>query len=146
MRLNLNLLLFYLLRQRLRNDDEDGSEGLSTNSNIDININVDDGVIFALLYRRKAFHIPSRNQKSFYKTLHLFERRLRRRSIPRDSLQPPHRSSFRKLYESGNDGALITLTGLDHATFRELSVKFKLYFDVFTPHTLNGKVCTEEER
>ena len=43
MRFNVNLLLLCLLKQRLRNDDEEidseGAERLSTDANIDINKN-----------------------------------------------------------------------------------------------------------
>jgi hypothetical protein len=84
--------------------------------------------------------VYSRNRKMFYKTLSLEEKRRRGRKIPREWLQHPSRSAWRKLYESGNDAALITLTGLDHVTFDELNIKFKLIFDSHTPHAVNGTI------
>jgi hypothetical protein len=42
-------------------------------------------------------------------------------------------SSWRRLYYSENDQALITLTGLDHATFQHLLHLFQPVFDNYTP-------------
>ena len=47
----------------------------------------------------------------------MVEKRRRDRRIPRIALQDPSVSSWRKLYHSNNDQAMITLTGLDHCTF-----------------------------
>ena len=101
--------------------------------------NNDDAIIAFILGKMENF-VYSRNRKIFYKTLSLEERRRRGRKIPRESLEHPSRSAWRKLYESGNDAALITLTGLDHVTFDELNIKFKLLFDSHTPHTVNGTI------
>ena len=101
--------------------------------------NNDDEIIAFIIGKMEEF-VYSRNRKMFYKTLSLEERRRRGRKIPRESLQHQSRSAWRKLYESGNDAALITLTGLDHITFDELNIKFKPIFDSHTPHTVNGTI------
>ena len=44
-------------------------------------------------------------------------RRRRDRRIPRCALRSYAYSSFRTLYLSGNDQALLNLTGFDHSTF-----------------------------
>ena len=53
--------------------------------------------------------------------------------IPHAALQSPKESSFVPLFESGNDQALITLTGFDHATFQELHKLFAPVFNLLTP-------------
>ena len=53
--------------------------------------------------------------------------------IPRAALQSPKESSFVTLFESGDDQALITLTGFDHVTFQELHNLFAPVFNAFTP-------------
>ena len=75
----------------------------------------------------------SRYQKRFYRALCNEDRQLRQRWIPRISLQDAHKSSWRRLYYSENDQVLITLTGLDHATFHQLLQLFHPIFDNYTP-------------
>ena len=53
--------------------------------------------------------------------------------IPHAALQSPKESSFVTLFESGDDLALITLTGFDHATFQELYKLLAPAFNAFTP-------------
>ena len=53
--------------------------------------------------------------------------------IPHAALQSPKESSFVTLFESGDDLALITLTGFDHATFQELYKLLAPVFNAFTP-------------
>ena len=53
--------------------------------------------------------------------------------IPCAALQSPKESSFVTLFESGDDQALITLTGFDHATFHDLHTLFAPVFNAFTP-------------
>ena len=60
-------------------------------------------------------------------------KRRRDHRIPRAALQSPKESSFVTLFESGDDQALITLTGFDHATFQELHNLFAPVFNAFTP-------------
>ena len=83
---------------------------------------------------RRPYRRPhSRYQKRFHRALLHEDRRLRQRRIPRVSLQDAHMSSWRRLYYSENDQALITLTGLDHATFQHLLHLFQPVFDNYTP-------------
>ena len=74
-----------------------------------------------------------KEQRTPFKTL-LDDDRKRRRDhrIPRAALQSPKESSFVTLFESGDDQALITLTGFDHATFQELHNLFAPVFNTFT--------------
>ena len=53
--------------------------------------------------------------------------------IPYAAFQPPKGSSFVTLFDSGDDQALITLTGFDHAIFQELHNMFAPVFNAFTP-------------
>lgn len=75
----------------------------------------------------------SRYQKRFHRALSFEDRQLRQRRIPRISLQDANKSSWRWLFHSENDQALITLTGLDHATFHYLLQLFQPIFDNYTP-------------
>ena len=60
-------------------------------------------------------------------------KRCRDCQIPHAALQSPKESSFVTLFESGDDQALITLTGFDHVTFQELHNLFAPVFNAFTP-------------
>jgi hypothetical protein len=53
--------------------------------------------------------------------------------IPYAAFQPSKESSLVTLFDSGDDQALITLTGFDHATFQELYNLFAPVFNAFTP-------------
>ena len=53
--------------------------------------------------------------------------------IPHAALQSLKDSSFVTLFESGDDQALIALTGFDHATFQELHKLFDPFFNAFIP-------------
>ena len=55
------------------------------------------------------------------------------RQIPCAALQSPKESAFVTLFESGDDQALIMLTGFDHATFHDLHTLFAPVFNAFTP-------------
>ena len=75
----------------------------------------------------------SRYRKTFYNQLSEYERRIRRRYIPRPSLQLPLASAWRSLYDAKQDQALITLTGVDFGTFDWLGAKFNQYYDSHSP-------------
>ena len=51
-------------------------------------------------------------------------------------------SPFKSLFESGNDQALLNLTGLDHSTFNELLALFGPQYKgyMFDSHTKMGKI------
>lgn len=64
------------------------------------------------------------------------EGRLRRdRRLPRCALVEPSMSPWAVVYGSGNDQALITVTGFDHHAFRQLLGLFESYYYSFTPWT-----------
>ena len=67
-------------------------------------------------------------------------RRRRDRRIPRCALRSYAYSSFRTLYLSGNDQALLNLTGFDHSTFLKLVTKFKPVYDFYTFDTDTGLI------
>jgi DDE superfamily endonuclease len=62
-------------------------------------------------------------------------RRRRERRLPRTSLLPPSASPWMQLFYSGNDQALITITGFDHAAFASLLALFEEWFKEHTPWT-----------
>ena len=68
-------------------------------------------------------HKHSRYRKDYYKKLDAVRRRLRSRRIPRVALHDPPNSAWNRLYLSGNDQGLITLTGLDFPTFLVLPIR-----------------------
>ena len=67
---------------------------------------------------RKEVH--SRYRKDYYNSLDSVRRRLGDKRIPRVALHDTNSSAWMQVYNSGNDQALITLTGFDFATFRFL--------------------------
>lgn len=83
------------------------------------------------MQRKRQKH--TRYQKKYYKSLDAVRRRLRDRRIPRVALQDPATCSWNRLYNSGNDQALITLTGLDFATFHWLERMFTPIHDNYSP-------------
>ena len=62
--------------------------------------------------------------------------------IPHATLQSLKEPSFVTLFESGDDQALIALTGFDHATFQELHKLFDSFFNSFTPFSWVQMVLT----
>ena len=71
-------------------------------------------------------------KSQFLESLTVEERRLRYNRIPRCALMTTENSSFVRLFESGNDQALIAATGLNHVTFEYV----KLYSRLCIWHTL----------
>jgi hypothetical protein len=67
--------------------------------------------------------ILSRYRKPYYNLLPIAQRRLRYNRISRIALLTPHQSSWRKIYSSRNDQAMITLTGFDYDSFEWLNSK-----------------------
>lgn len=61
----------------------------------------------------------------------------RDRRIPRCALLMPNQPPWERLYQSGNDQAMITVTGYDHSSFPGLLRLFEPYFNNFTPWTGN---------
>ena len=75
----------------------------------------------------------SRFRKKFLKSLSEEERRLCSRKIPHASLLTLDMSPWRYLLASKVDQALITMTGIDGASFVSLLQKFAPLFDGHTP-------------
>jgi len=103
----------------------------------------DELILFLLLKKKRQKFIHSRNRKVFFKQLSTEARKRRRRCIPRDALHMPEDSGWRKLYNSRNDQALITLTGLDHFAFDYLESKFRTYYDGYSPYGMDG--CAKQK-
>ena len=64
----------------------------------------------------------------------LWYRRARCGTIRRGALHDPTESTFHKVYKSGHDDALISMTGLNFMAFGELLSLFRPLFEVYTPH------------
>ena len=77
---------------------------------------------------------------SFRDMLSLQSRRMRRGTIRRGALLPPSQSAFNKLYDSGQDDALITLCGFDHTSFNALHDLFKDAYGKYTPYGKSGMI------
>ena len=90
--------------------------------------------------------VHSRNRHVFYKALSAECRRRRDRRIPRAALVHPSMSNWAVLYGSGNDQALITATGFDHATFRWMLPDFEEVYLNYTPNPRTGMVERKTSR
>ena len=77
-------------------------------------------------------------KSQFLESLTVEERRLRYNRIPRCALTTTENSSFVRLFESGNDQALIAATGLDHVTFEYVKVRFEPMYMAYTPYSPDG--------
>ena len=73
--------------------------------------------------------------------LELEERRRYDRRVPRCALRPFVYSSFKYLYLSKNDQALINATGHDHSSFNSLLELFQQYYKFWTMETYSGIIC-----
>ena len=85
-------------------------------------------------------YVHSRYAKTFYRTLSIIERRRRYRRIPRPCLTDVASSPWRTLYNGRDDGAMITLTGLDYSTFNELDGKFRYLYENLSPYSDSGEI------
>jgi hypothetical protein len=72
-------------------------------------------------------------------------RHRRDRHLPRIALLDPCDSPWSRVYSSGNDQAMITVTGFDNRAFRDLLKLFTPYFRNYTPWTGNKDGSTFEE-
>lgn len=78
------------------------------------------------------FKLKRRKRKYFRQRLSLRGRKRRSRALKRHSLLDPEHSPWQKLYDSKDDAALITVTGMDHEAFTHL---LDIYFPLFDNHT-----------
>ena len=85
--------------------------------------------------RRMLFLLAvlKKKKQKFREKLDEEGRKRRDRNIPRTALNSPTNSAWQKLYESGDDGALITVTGYDHTTFQFILNLFNPFFVGHTP-------------
>ena len=89
---------------------------------------------------KKEKFIFSRNRHVFRQNLDAEESRRHNGYISRSALRDPIVSAFSILYRSNDDGALITVTGFDHSTFRYILSKFVPTYDTMTPYTVDGSM------
>jgi len=77
---------------------------------------------------------------TYRRNLSLELRRRRDRRIPRVSLLRPRFSPWEHLYTSGDQQAMITITGFDYESFAELEALFSPYFLNHTPYSRDGVI------
>jgi hypothetical protein len=75
----------------------------------------------------------------FWKKLHQSSRRLHQGKIRHGALLQPAQSSFKVLFTIGQDDALVTLCGFDHASFELLHAPFRILFDDYSPYCNRGR-------
>jgi hypothetical protein len=83
-------------------------------------------------------HILSKQKRKFKHLLDEKGRRRRNRSIPRCALHPPKLAAWQRICDSKGDGAMITVTGFDCATFDSLLSLFAPMFGSYTPWIATG--------
>ena len=90
---------------------------------------------------KRPYRCPhSHYQKQFHCALSHEDCQLHQLRNPRVSLQDTHTLSWRWLYFLENDQALITLTGLGHATFHHVLQIFQPIFDNYMPFGEGDKI------
>ena len=82
----------------------------------------------------------------FVSLLDLIGRRRRDRRIARPSLVMPKDSPWSRILSRGNDGCMITTTGLDNQAFFALHRLFVPYYNQYTPWSTNGKIVKLKKR
>ena len=101
-----------------------------------------------LRWREKQVPIfrHSRYRKSYHHSLSSAARRLRDRRIPRVATLSPSSSPWQCLYDSGNEQALVTATGLDHAAFSCLLTEFEPLYHEHTVDKDTGEIRPRKAR
>lgn len=112
-------------------------------------MDVDDEILLLLLLAEDEEQQEQQQRRTnsslFRSNLDINSRRARQGKIRRRSLLRPGESAFAKLFDSGQDDALVTICGFDHASFALLHTKFKVEFDRFTPYNTkrgDGRIAT----
>ena len=97
-------------------------------------------ITFAIIMRMNQEAKGKKKERNarFKARLSLEELRRRDRRIPRVALALPGDSPFERLFNSGSDQALITVTGFCHRSFALLEALFTPYFEAFTPYNHGG--------
>lgn len=98
------------------------------------------------LEKRTSIFRHSRYRKLYYRNLHGAGRRLRDRRIPRAATLSPSSSPWQHLYDSGNEQALVTATGLDHAAFSHLLSEFEPLYHAYTVDKDTGDIRPRKAR
>ena len=88
-----------------------------------------------LLLFAYRYYLSLKKKKYFYQSLNLEGRLRHSRGLNRSSLVHPHLSPWQKLYDSGDNPALITVTGLDHDAFAELLKFYEPFYNEYSPWT-----------
>ena len=87
-------------------------------------------------------YVLQKHQKrkcSFHHSLTLHSWRLHSGKIRCAALLHPSHSPFTKLFDSGQDDALVTLCGFDHISFAALHDKFRIYYNQYSPYALTTR-------
>ena len=124
---------------RLRHHNKQASKTATTMMNViedDDDSMEDEAVLIAICYQQYILS-PERTMRSL---LSLQARRNRSGTIRRKALLPYSQSPFLYLYQSGQDDAMITLTGFNYAAFHKLLGLFEAFFEAYTPHSKSGFV------
>ena len=82
----------------------------------------------------------------FRKKLVLASRRFRQGKIRRGALLPPAQSAFEVLFTSGQEDALVTLCGFDHASFAMIHTPFRTLFDKYSPYSNKGRTIRQHNK
>jgi DDE superfamily endonuclease len=88
--------------------------------------------------RRRWFvflYLQRKTRQKFSSLLTASGRRRRDRKLPRCALPIPSESPWQKVFDSQDDGSLITVTGFDFNAFKVLLSLFRPWFDGYTPWT-----------
>jgi hypothetical protein len=109
----------------------------SSSSSSDNSSDDEDDVHFLLLLMLMEEEENEEKKQKFLNRLTLQGKRRRDRRLPRTVLLHPSASAWQKLYLSGNDQAMITVTGFDCNAFQLILAMFLPYFQKYTPWTGN---------
>ena len=88
-----------------------------------------------LLLFAYRYYLSLKKKKYFFQNLNLEGRLRHNRGLNRGSLVDPKLSPWQKLYDSRDNPALITVTGLDHDAFAELLKLYEPLYNEYTPWT-----------
>ena len=88
-----------------------------------------------LLLFAYRYYLSLKRKKYFFQSLNLEGRLRHNRGLNRNSLVDPSASPWQKLYDSKDNPALITVTGLDHEAFAELLKFYEPLYNEYTPWT-----------
>lgn len=92
----------------------------------------DDEILLDLMYDQLINGKVTEDIAEFRELISSQAQRRRCMKISRASLLHPSMSAWAKLFGSGVDHSLITVTGLDHCTFRKLLPRFESYYNSYT--------------